>query len=187
MLFLAVAVSGGCGAREASTRPPLAAVLRNAEDWRAAYHLTADMPARGALLSATQVVLGVVELAGGSEQVTCTEHEHLFVVSIASGWIARRGSSMRRDSVLPELHCRVLDASNRPVRFLGLDLRSYVAFSGGPSGIRWSAPLDLVFSRTGRDLARARVIVTSAEAEATFVYDPSARAPNPGVERSSDD
>ncbi len=173
-----MAISAGCGGREVNP-PPLAAVLRNPQDWPIA--VLRDRGVRGNLLSAERVSLGVVELAGGSEQVACTEYEKQFVVHIGSGWRAR---GVR---VLPELHCRVVDAGNRPLRFLGIDPSSFTAFGGGPTGIRWASPLAFVFLRTGRKLEGARVIVTTEEAEKTFAYGSTTDAPGPGVERPSDD
>jgi hypothetical protein len=159
--------------------PRLAAVLSSPRSWvdaatPASIWLTYHNETCGSLLSDARVELGVVRWWGGEERVACTEFEGLFVVHVD----LRRGPRPAGEGgFIPEMHCRVLDSEDRPLGFICIDPASFTTVNG-----RSITPLAFVFAREGRDLAKARVIVTTEEREHEFRYESAAAAPSAETE-----
>ncbi|MHC4502008.1 MAG: hypothetical protein ACYTFI_01780 [Planctomycetota bacterium] len=169
----------GCGGRDTGVAP-LAAVLRNRQDWETAFrgHRHPEMYLPGALLSYWRVRLGYHKSAGRDERISCGEYENNFVVNLVIRWPGGRGRIHRPDKVgwPPEIHCRVLDSQGRPLRFLGIHPISFTTAYSNPGG---DGILEFVFSRRGRDVKGARIIVTNEEGERAFSYGSTAGTPAP--------
>lgn len=124
----------------------------------------------GVRMSDERVELGEFTWLGRRAGVSCTEFLNALLVHI-SHW--RRGFSRPE---VREMHCRVLDSTGRPLHSIGLHPAFYRSHSAGPG---MSTDFGLVFSKRGKELARARVIVTTDEGEFEMMYQPVRRTPNP--------
>jgi len=172
-LFLALACASAVACQEPTVYfpPRLAAVLRSPRSWcdsasLASIWMTQLTDSRGARLSDEQVNLGVVKWGDWDAQVTCTEFEGLFLVHVDV-----RGDSQAapEKKLPPEIHCRVLDSNDRPLGFALIEPATTFAIYE-PIGVPPGSPLTCVFTREGRDLTKARVIVTTEHREYEFSY-----------------
>jgi len=172
LVFL-LPVAAGCRGQFV-LRQPLAASLVTLEDWtsavdgfRAAPIMIDDLP------STATISLGVFSLAGIEEKIACAVSHDFFVVHVSIVWFTLRGRTLRPPpsdtQSPPEIHCRVLDSEGRPLRFLGVTSMS-IAKMYSYAVRRKGSFLELVFKRAGRDIGRARVIVTTEEGEWSFDY-----------------
>ena len=157
----------GCGGQWTKDRPMLAFVLRRGPGPPPAV-VSPDYDL-GPRVSDERVPLGKFTRSGREAGASYTEFANALLVSITYT------HRLRPHPEFGEMHCRVLDSTGRPLHFIGLHPAFFFSLTVG----RTTTHLGLVFSKRGRDLARARVIVTTYDGEFEMMYSPVGRTPNP--------